>query len=216
MHPPILFRQRRKRTLQRGFSCRCAAIHLLRRARWKKKALGRLNPTRMCRVDRNTRVVVTGAVQTCRLVPVASHSDLTRAVSRRKWCCRFAFGTLVEWTSVSFRCRCHGAPGQRVAKRNARGLWLSPSVDHPESRSALPNAGQHHLCSSRLKRTRYKPFIFHRTDYNNSRSAVNLTHWCQVEPLKRFLFGPGAAHFSFQEKEKWGAPPPSPCQGDTI
>ncbi len=69
--PPHSFSSCRKRTLQRGFSCRYAAIHLLRRARWKKKALGRINLTQMCQVDRKTGVVVAGAVQTCSPVPGA-------------------------------------------------------------------------------------------------------------------------------------------------
>ena len=46
MNPPIFFGLRPKKTLQRGFSCRCAAIHLLRRARWKKKPLGPNLPVR--------------------------------------------------------------------------------------------------------------------------------------------------------------------------
>ena len=43
----------------------------MRRARWKKKALGRINLTHLCQVDRKTGVVVAGAAQTCGLVPSA-------------------------------------------------------------------------------------------------------------------------------------------------
>ena len=75
--PPHSFSSCRKRTLQRGFSCRYAAIHLLRRARGKKKALGRINLTPLCQVDRNTGVAVAGAVPTCGLVPGAPHPGKT-------------------------------------------------------------------------------------------------------------------------------------------
>ena len=54
-----------KKTLQRGLSCRFAAIHLPGRARSKRKTLWRTNSTRSCRVGRNTGVSVVGAVGTC-------------------------------------------------------------------------------------------------------------------------------------------------------
>ena len=59
--------------------------------RWKRKALKRINLTPLCQVDRNTGVVVAGAVQICRPVPGAPCPCATEVVLPRIWRCGCGF-----------------------------------------------------------------------------------------------------------------------------
>ena len=60
--------------------------------RWKRKALKRINLTPLCQVDRNTGVVVAGAVQICRPVPGAPCPCATEVVLPRIRECVKSFG----------------------------------------------------------------------------------------------------------------------------
>ena len=112
MRPPLFF-DSVKETLQRGFSCRCAAIHLQSPPqRWKRN--------RFCvqslpcgQVWTSTRVVVTGAVGSWELVPGAL----------RPWEQRTAPPHLGEWKLLSYGGRRKGpasGPARSASLRVAR------------------------------------------------------------------------------------------------
>ena len=80
--PPLFF-DSVKETLQRGFSCRCASIHLPRRARCKRKNAGR--KTARCALfayERGPRQPV--LTRLGRLLPGAPDIGGTGAICRRK------------------------------------------------------------------------------------------------------------------------------------
>ena len=81
----------------------------------------RLNLTPLCQVDRNTGVVVAGAVQTCRPVPGALYPGETENCFPASDGVGAAFGVVTEWNCFSFRCRSLPREG------NPKGRGRSPA-----------------------------------------------------------------------------------------
>ena len=75
-----------------------------------------------------------------------------------------------------------GVPGQRVAKRNARGQQDRPFVVHSERSTHAAKCGGALPCSTRPKRTRYRLTNLHRNDHGGSGSSL------LDRPAARFLF----------------------------
>ena len=158
--PPLFF-DSVKETLQRGFSCRCASIHLPRRARCKRKNAGR--KTARCALfayDTGAQQETAGKLS---LEALGAGPDLLRlpvmrprrtAIVRRgmqdRFDLRFPAAAALPISNRPSRCLL-------VARSEAERAGPEGHAFHrvpPKAAPTPPTAGKHSLCSQRPRRTR--------------------------------------------------------------
>ena len=111
------------------------------RARSKEKTLWRLNLTRLCQVDRGTRVVVIGAVENEGLVPGALEFWGTERALPPHLEMRSGFRGGRRIWHASGPARSASLRAARVVSGAAAEKDIGPCVYHPESKSAVSDAG---------------------------------------------------------------------------
>ena len=104
-----------------------------------------------------------------------------------------------------------GVPGQRVAKRNARGQQDRPFVVHSERSTHAAKCGGALPCSTRPKRTRYRLTNLHRNDHGGSGSSLLDRPAARLSPPKCRRFAAVGSDTRLRalsllrKKRKWGA-----------
>ena len=180
--PHSLF-QREKRTLQRGFSCRCAAIHLLRRARWKRKAL--FPPKKHLRFFKGA-CVKRGHSLPETIGPKPREPACTKSGKDRVDQLLFPRSPLRS-----------ALPGR--SRERQRKEQQGQCDNHPESRTQATNAEKRFSVPKGCSAPQYNQPIHYRTDYNDQ-SVFSLGP-CTA----RSLFAAA--------KREWGVHRPSPLIG---
>ena len=112
----------------------------MRRARWKRKNVGRLKSAQMCRFDRRRGLLESVLTEIGNLLPGAPDTGETRVTYRRKRRLRFAFGVVNAWTvlmapRVPLRCALPRDSGSGSGKRS----WSMRLP--PRFTEAVSNAG---------------------------------------------------------------------------
>ena len=199
--PPFSFRRRRK---ENG------------RSRSKEKALGRLNLTQRCQVDRKRESCCGRCLRklavSCRVRRTQAEPGAPAAASRGF---RLAFGADDEWTSSSFRAPRFaqrwppGAPGQRQRKETQ-----TKSVKH--HCIAIPDRGpQTETFSKAGPAPNADGFrIYPSSLFGTPRFSVSMTQLCHAD-RKALSLWTGRGPFLFpREREMGGVTPSVPREGD--
>ena len=189
--PHSLFGSAKKRTLQRGFSCPCGAIHLPRRARWKRKSAG-------------TR---SGAVA-LRAVRGSAYRCLLRfglAFGHARIFCQV--DTAVPWRMVRRSSGCKNAFDQLLFSR----VPLRYALPGPAWRPAVPALTNHRPAAAKIgagsipvpprtkgfPKGRAFPSLTAARECQPSPAGDRRDAYMRPDPPKHFFFSTGRGAFSF-------------------